>query len=523
MSARPSSTYLRDAFDADDASRASAFQIPLDAVVRAVVRAAELGADCLFEAMLKTALAVEMKAQTYGLAIYHQQPGAPLTLKWAEGLDNEEAEAGEKIVRRWLQHQEPPELLAGDTSFCLLLSLPGMNRFGAAIYGRCIRPLTEGQVKEIKLLSEVAHLAHRHAGALGDQSAARNAITPQCAAPSEHASAEETALHTLPGVIFESRQLAELARNVGRIKDSPSTVLITGESGTGKELIAHAIHRLSRRAAAPFIPFNCTAAPADLIESILFGHRKGSFTGAHADHEGLIRAAEGGTLFLDEIGDLPAALQPKLLRFLQEGEVHTLGEREPRRVNVRVVAATHKNLEREVKEGKFREDLYYRVAALALHVPPLRERPEDIAALISHFLTYYTRRNDRDVRGITWEAVHALQVYSWPGNVRELAAEVERLVLYADHDALVGVEHLSPRIKPEAAATHARPNGAANAAALDDLLADMERRLVTEALKRHNYNVAQTAVALGLNSRQTLYKKLKRLAINIKDEGLQEG
>src|SRR5437868_15283554 len=251
-------------------------------------------------------------------------------------------------------------------------------------------------------------------------------------------------------MVFVSRAMTALANSVERIKDSDSTVLITGESGTGKELVARAVHRLSRRSQSPFIPFTCTAARADRIESLLFGHRKGAFTGAHADHEGLIRAAEGGTLFLDEMGDLPLVLQPKLLRFLQEGEVHTLGERAPRKGNVRVVAATHKDLERAVREDRFREDLYYRVAALTLHVPPLRERPEDTGALISHFLTHFARRNDRAVAGITAEAIQALQHYSWPGNVRELAAEIERLVLYTDEGAIINSEQISPRIRPVA-------------------------------------------------------------------------
>jgi two-component system response regulator HupR/HoxA len=229
----------------------------------------------------------------------------------------------------------------------------------------------------------------------------------------------------------------------------------------------------------------------------------------------MIRAAEGGTLFLDEIGDLPATLQPKLLRFLQEGEIHTLGERAPRKVNVRVVAATHKDLEREVREGRFREDLYYRVASLSINIPPLRERPEDTSALISHFLTHYARRNDRAITGITYDAIRALQNYSWPGNVRELAAEIERLVLYADEGSYIGVEHLNSRILPEQAAATIQTGG--SPADLDHMLEDFERRIITDTLRRHDCNVARAADALGLGSRQTLYKKLKRLAIDIGD------
>src|SRR5204863_3017645 len=174
----------------------------------------------------------------------------------------------------------------------------------------------------------------------------------------------------------------------------------------------------------------------------------GSFTGALQDNQGLIRAAENGTLFLDEIGDLPLNLQPKLLRFLQEGEIHPLGDSAPRRVNVRVIAATHKDLEQLVREKLFREDLYYRIATLTVSIPPLRERPEDISALISHYLSHYSRRNDRMIAGITWEAINALESYSWPGNVRELAGEMERLVLYAEENSHITPAQISRHIRP---------------------------------------------------------------------------
>jgi transcriptional regulator with PAS, ATPase and Fis domain len=244
---------------------------------------------------------------------------------------------------------------------------------------------------------------------------------------------------------------------------------------------------------------------------MLFGHRRGTFTGAMSDQAGLISSAENGTLFLDEIGDLPLALQPKLLRFLQEGEIHTLGDRAPRKVNVRVIAATHKDLETLVTEKLFREDLYYRIATLTLKVPPLRDRREDISTLISHFVSHYARKNERHISGITAEAIQILETYSWPGNIRELAAEIERLVLYAEDDGHIRPENISPRIRPPGS----QPEGTAER--LDELLESYERRVITETLKRHDCNVAKTSEALGLGSRQTLYKKLKRLAINIGD------
>jgi transcriptional regulator with PAS, ATPase and Fis domain len=230
-----------------------------------------------------------------------------------------------------------------------------------------------------------------------------------------------------------------------------------------------------------------------------------------SDQAGLIRSAENGTLFLDEIGDLPLPLQPKLLRFLQEGEIHTLGERAPRKVNVRVIAATHKDLETLVSEKLFREDLYYRIATLTLKVPPLRDRREDIAALISHFISHYARKNERAISGITAEAIQILEMYSWPGNIRELSAEIERLVLYAEDDGYIRPENISSRIRPQNAQSEIA------AEKLDDLLDNYERRVITETLKRHDCNVAKASEALGLGSRQTLYKKLKRLAIDIGD------
>ena len=503
MSALP---FFLPSTEATEESASGSFQLPLASMIGALCQAATGGSDMLYDVMLKLALMVDATAQTYGLATFAQRAGARPHLNWVEGLTNEElAEAELRVAETLAQPDSPPEMKPGDESICLVLAVATEQREGAAIYGRCVRPLTPRKARELRMLSDVARLAHAHARLRGDTQPSIEAAI--ASAPPE----PDIAAATLPGMIFVSRRMSELARAIERIKDSDSTVLITGESGTGKELVARAIHRLSRRAQAPFIPFNCTAAPADLIESLLFGHRKGAFTGAHTDHLGMIRAAEGGTLFLDEIGDLPLALQPKLLRFLQEGEVHTLGEREPRRVHVRVLAATHKDLECEVRDNRFREDLYYRVASLALSVPPLRERPEDVTALISHYLTHYARRNDRAVAGITNEAIQVLQNYSWPGNVRELAAEIERLVLYADEGAVIGVEHIGQRIRP--AQTEVDSDSAP--AHLDNLLDDFERRVITETLRLHDYNVARASVALGLGSRQALHKKLKRLAINV--------
>jgi len=476
-------------------------QLPISSIVRVVCEAASGGPDLLYEALIKMSLMVEATAPTYGLSIWVMPLSGKANLRWAEGLEEDElANAQKSVVEAFATKGRPKSASEGDQSICLLLALPSSSRDGAALYGRCIRPLTGTQARELNALSDVAHLAHANQIA-GAAVAPAKAVTSIPPSPG------------LPGMIFSSRLMTEVARNVERIKDSESTVLVTGESGTGKELIARAIHRVSRRAESEFVPFNCSAVPSELIESMLFGHRRGTFTGALSDQLGLIRSAENGTLFLDEIGDLPLPLQPKLLRFLQEGEIHTLGDRAPRRVNVRVIAATHKDLEQLVREKLFREDLYYRIAALTIKVPPLRERPEDISALISHFISFYARKNQRDIAGITWEAILILESYSWPGNVRELAAEIERLVLYADDDGYIRPQNITERIRPDT--NESGPQ--ASTESLDDLLESYERRVITEALKRHDCNVARASEALGLGSRQTLYKKLKRLAIDIGD------
>jgi transcriptional regulator with PAS, ATPase and Fis domain len=477
-------------------------RLPIGSIIRALCQAANSGPDLLYEVMLKLSLVVEAAAPMYGLSIWTLEGNQRPKLEWAEGLREPELAVGEKVVREALAENFGwTEVRAGDSYVCFVLASSKPGRAGAALYGQCVRALSEHQAKDLGAIMDVTRLAHSHVS-MGRPVVAKEATELKINK------------ETLPGMIFASRAMDEVARAVARVKDSNSTVLVSGESGTGKELVAHALHRLSRRSESDFIPFNCSAAPPDLIESMLFGHRKGSFTGALRDNEGLIRAAEGGTLFLDEIGDLPLALQPKLLRFLQEGEIHTLGDRSPRKVNIRVIAATHKDLDKLVRENLFREDLYYRIATLTIKVPPLRERPEDISALISHYLSHYARRNDRAIAGITWQAIRVLEEYSWPGNVRELAGEMERLVLYADEGGYITQDHISPQIHPNSQNTQ---DGIRSAENLDVLMEDYERRVITETLKRNDCNVARTSEALGLGSRQTLYKKIKRLAIDITD------
>jgi transcriptional regulator with PAS, ATPase and Fis domain len=475
-------------------------QLPISAILRALCQGAESGPELLYEVMLKLSLLVEATAPMYGLSIWSFGSGSTPHLQWVEGLKDTEISSAEKdLVKVLSGAADWPKLKPGDG--CVWFVLSRSQHEGAALYGQCVRPISEGQAKDLGAIIDATKLAHSHV--------ALHRTNRSLKAPEEK---DDKAI--LPGMIFASRAMNDVARVVARIKDSNSTVLITGESGTGKELVAHAVHRLSKRAEKAFVPFNCSAAPPDLIESMLFGHRRGSFTGALRDSEGLVRAAENGTLFLDEIGDLPLTLQPKLLRFLQEGEIHPLGEQSPRKVNVRVIAATHKDPEQLVRERLFREDLYYRIAALTVKVPPLRERPEDVSALISHYLSHFARRNDRAVAGITWDAVRILEAYPWPGNVRELAGEIERLVLYAEENEYIRPDNISEHIWP---ARFRDKDSKQSPERLEELLDEYERRVITETLKRNHCNVARTSEALGLGSRQTLYKKLKRLAIDVTD------
>jgi transcriptional regulator with GAF, ATPase, and Fis domain len=323
-----------------------------------------------------------------------------------------------------------------------------------------------------------------------------------------------------PSIIATSFAMRDVLARMERLKDSDTTVLITGETGTGKELIARSLHEESQRRDKIFLPFNCSAAPRELLESQLFGHKRGTFTGAINDQRGIIRAAEGGTLFLDEIGDLAFESQPKLLRFLQEGEIMPLGDA-PRRVNVRVIAATNRDLEQDVREGRFREDLFYRLNTFVIKVPPLRVRPEDIPPLASYYFEKMCRRHQRQLAGITPEAIGYLTRYSWPGNVRQLRNEIERSVVFAEDGQAVGAESLSPDILRSATPSspvRVQPDFS-RPVNFKEIMLDVERQLLTEALTRHGGNITRAAELLGL-SRQTLNYKLHKFGLGRPDLNL---
>jgi two-component system response regulator AtoC len=294
------------------------------------------------------------------------------------------------------------------------------------------------------------------------------------------------------------RAALDVARKVAR---HPSTVLITGESGTGKELVARLIHDASPRAGAAFVAVNCGAIPEALLESELFGHVKGAFTGASAEKAGLFEEAHGGTLFLDEIGELPSSLQVKLLRALQEGEVRRVGATAARSVDVRVVTATNRDLTKDVQAGRFREDLYYRVNVVALHLPALRERREDIAELALHFLERYNTRLGLSVRRIAPAAMRLLADYGWPGNVRELEHTIERSLVLAD-DATITVDELPEHVR----SAQARPPQAEGDLSIKRQTEELERSLIRRALERTGGNRTRAAQLLDLSHRALLYK-----------------
>ncbi|NOY93564.1 MAG: GAF domain-containing protein [Deltaproteobacteria bacterium] len=307
------------------------------------------------------------------------------------------------------------------------------------------------------------------------------------------------------GILGDSQVMKELFAKLEKVVDTRVTILIEGETGTGKELVASAAHYRSCRRDKLFVAQNCAAMPANLLESELFGHKKGAFTGATEDKKGLFELADEGTLFLDEVGEMPLALQAKLLRVLQEGEIRPVGASRTKRVEVRIVAATNRDLEKEVAEGRFREDLFYRLKVFPLQLPPLRLRRDDIPLLANHFLGRYAAEFGRSLGGFSQEALELLTGYAWPGNVRELQNEVQRLVIQVDDQEFAQAHHLSPRIL-QSKSTVARVRPAKGT--LKQMVVQVEKQLLREALAEHGNNKSATAKTLGI-TREGLHKKLK--------------
>lgn len=314
---------------------------------------------------------------------------------------------------------------------------------------------------------------------------------------------ESPARYQFLNIIGKARPMQDVFSMVQRVSKTDASVLILGESGTGKELVARAIHYTSLRADNPFIPIDCTTIPVELMESELFGYEKGAFTCAYDDKIGLIEMAKGGTVFFDEIGDLDFALQKKLLRFLQEKELHRLGGKKKIKVDVRVLAATNRNIDEAVEKGEFRTDLFYRLNVITIYMPSLRERKEDIPLIASHFLEVFTKKNKKDIRGFEKSVMDVLMGYDWPGNVRELENVIERAVILCPYDQIV-MECLPRKLKfltesevPEVEEFN---------------LIEMEKRVILKALDKTSWNQSKAAVLLGITRKQ-LRTKMKNLGL----------
>jgi two-component system, NtrC family, nitrogen regulation response regulator NtrX len=311
-------------------------------------------------------------------------------------------------------------------------------------------------------------------------------------------------------IVWKGEAMRRVMAQVERVAPTESRVCILGETGTGKELVARAIHERSARSSGPFITLNCAAVPAELIESELFGHEKGSFTGASGRHIGKFEQADHGTIFLDEIGDMPLNMQAKLLRVLEEGEVERVGSTKPVPVNARVVVATHRDLEARVHEQKFRQDLFHRIYVFPLSLPPLRERREDIPTLVDHFAAQVCRQNGWKAVPFSAEALQALQAHSWPGNVRELRNMVERLMLLAT-DGQVDL----PTVQSALPSSDNSLVPLSTSGPLSERVQSFERETILAELKRSRHNMSEAAKALGLE-RSHLYKKAEQLGIDLR-------
>jgi len=314
-------------------------------------------------------------------------------------------------------------------------------------------------------------------------------------------------------MIGQSESILDLKQQIAIAAPTSGWVLITGENGTGKELVARAIHLQSRRSAKPFIEVNCAAIPEELIESELFGHEKGAFTGATAKRKGKFDLAHEGTLFLDEIGDMSLKTQAKVLRILQERKFERVGGQETIEVDVRVIAATNKDLQEEIDKGNFREDLYYRLNVLPFHVSPLRERLEDIPLLANHFLDFFCRKESRDVKSLTPKAQDVLKNYNWPGNIRELKNLIERLVIMTQ-STKIEFEHLPASLRKENNQS-LQPTMIDTEQNLKDAKENFEKEYIRQMLEKHDGNISKTAEAIGLE-RSNLHRKIKTFDIEIR-------
>jgi PAS domain S-box-containing protein len=311
-------------------------------------------------------------------------------------------------------------------------------------------------------------------------------------------------------LVSRSKSMEPIFELIPTLGASSSTVLLEGETGTGKELVARAIHSSGPRADEPFVAVNCGALPDNLLESELFGYKKGAFTGAQQDKPGRLRSAGKGTIFLDEIGEISLAQQVKLLRVLQEHQFEPLGSTKPEPLEARIIAATHRSLAEMVDEGTFRQDLFYRIQVITLELPPLRERMEDLPLLVEHFIEHFNRTQNRHIQGCQPECMNLLMAHDWPGNVRELENVIERAFVLC-HDEMIAAEHLPAKLRGQEHTANATP---ADAAGIRTQRSRSEKQAIIAALEEHNYNRQAAAHALGIH-KTTLYRKIKALGIRL--------
>jgi hydrogenase-4 transcriptional activator len=461
-----------------------------DAIVRRIVDAAALP-DLLGR---ETATAMLEAAAADAAVVFVRLPGGDIRMVAAVGGDIESAKT---IARSSVNGQS-----YGRGS--IFIEPLGRDiegpRFALVASGR---PIGHPVMRRLRMIGSVA----RQGFAL---CAARDRMIS-----SPVASLDRSLEPLLPGFLTASPAMSRLVEQIQRLQGNDLTVLVTGESGTGKELVARAIHVGSHRSAAMFLPYNCTTTGRELADSQLFGHRRGSFTGAVSDQPGLVRSAAGGTLFLDEIGDLPIDVQPKLLRFLELQEIMPLGETRPQRVDVRVVAATNADLEQRVAEGKFREDLYYRLSVIRIHVPPLRERREEIPHLSTFFLREASERLTKPDIQLSSGALDMFSRYWWPGNVRQLKNEIQRAVAMSIPGGTIEPQHLSPEVgATRLSGVSSAPSRTFRAEAnLASAIEQVEREFIQTALDRSAGNISAAARTLGL-TRRGLYLKLRRLGLD---------
>jgi two-component system response regulator HydG len=443
------------------------------------------------------------------LLIAEDDPGAAEALQTAfrdEGYEVEVAETGEaarRLLRKGPWDAVLTDVVMPDVDGLTLLrefvgspeAPPVLVMTAYASIERAVQAMKDGAYDFLEKPLDLDNL----------RAVVRSAIDARHAEPDNAAVRAQTPADRrvlLPG---ESARMQRVVEQATRVARTNATVLITGESGTGKELLARHIHRESLRVRGPFVPVNCAGLTESIIESELFGHVKGAFTGAVRAKRGKFELAAGGTLFLDEIGEIPLNVQVKLLRVLQEREVEPVGGEEPVRIDVRLVCATHRDLDQMVKDGRFREDLYYRIKVIVLRLPPLRERPDDVEELAAHFLRLANERNRRDVRRFTPAALERLRGYPWPGNVRELENVVEQAVVLAPGEAIDASD------LPEELTGERGPQDVLRIP-VGHTLADAERELILETLRKTAGNKTQAAKLLGIGVR-TLYRKLEEYGV----------